>query len=311
MAVAETTFRAMASHVQVIVVDGSTNTAVIARRALAQLESAWSRFIDTSDITRLNNAHGRPVAVDPATVRLIQSMTEAAQLTDGRYDPTVLEALITAGYIASIEDPSMTTTLPTPLHTQTNDRQTICDVVIDHDTSTVTLPAGIAIDAGGLGKGLAADLVVAELLRQGAAGALVSIGGDLAAAGETPHQGWSLDVEHHLDPNRVLTQIVFSGGGVATSSTQSRRWTHGTIEQHHVIDPATGAPSDADLIAVTVIAPCGWHAEAHATALLLGGSADFERYTSSTGIEAIATTSRAETLATAALAELVVVEVTS
>ena len=58
---------------------------------------------------------------------------------------------------------------------------------------------------------------------------------------------------------------------MATSSTRSRRWIHDGAIRHHVIDPASGAMSDTDLAAVTVIARSGWLAEAHATAAILAG----------------------------------------
>ena len=133
----------------------------------------------------------------------------------------------------------------------------------------------MTLDPGGIGKGLAADLVVASLLAKGAEGVLVSLGGDLAAAGTSPTtDGWLVDIEDPLDTERVVRTVTISGGGVATSSTTIRRWSapDGGIH-HHVIDPRTGRPSTTDLAAVTVVAPCGWQAEAAATALLLSGTA--------------------------------------
>jgi thiamine biosynthesis lipoprotein len=64
-----------------------------------------------------------------------------------------------------------------------------------------------------------------------------------------------------------------SGGGVATSSTRKRRSLSGGVSRHHTIDPRTRRSAATDLAAVTVVAPTGWQAEAHATALLLNGSA--------------------------------------
>ena len=306
MAVVETTFRAMASHVQVLVVNGPPEAGTIAEQALAQLESAWSRFVDTSDISRLNSARGRPVQLQPATLRLVELMIEAWEITKGRFDPTVLPALLAAGYVASIDDPSAVTTLATPTTGgSAPNTATLREVVVDHIGQSVTLPLGITIDAGGLGKGLAADLVVAELLARGTEGALVSIGGDLAAAGKAPDDdGWTLDIEDHLDPNRTLCRVLFSAGGVATSSTRSRRWTCAGTEQHHTIDPRTGAPSQSDLVGASAIGSCGWQAEVHSTALLLGGAHHFDDYTRDNEIEAIATTSTGARLATAALADL-------
>lgn len=309
MAVVETTFRAMASHVHVVVVDGPARAGSVAHRALEQLESAWSRFVDTSDIARMNRAQGQPVLVDPTTITLLDVMTQAWRSTGGRYDPTILRALLSAGYVASIETDQVAAPLPPSSSGSTS---SVDDIQLDRANNVVTLPSGMAIDAGGIGKGLAADLVVAELLARGAAGALVSIGGDLAAAGNPPDaDGWTVDVEDHLDPSRTLTRLLFSGGGIATSSTQSRRWDHQGRDEHHVIDPATAAPSGSDLAAVTVVGSCGWQAEAHATALLLGGTRDFSTYTRDHGLQAVATALTGEWLATDVIASLLMAEVAS
>lgn len=295
----------MASAVQVIVVDGPAGAGAAACRMLEQLESTWSRFVETSDISRLNHNTGESLKVAPTTVKLVETMLEAWRMTGGLFDPSVLPALLEAGYVTSIIDPTGYTSLPHGARSAHGDSVSFGHVTIDGNRF-VTVPDGMAIDAGGLGKGLAADLVVAELLARGAAGALVSIGGDLAAAGCPPEtEGWRLDIEDPFRAANVLSQISFSGGGVATSSSRSRRWIHNSSEQHHVIDPRTAKPSKSDLVAVTVITSCGWQAEAHATALLLGGAIRFEEYVAANQIEAIATAIDGTTTTTNNCAELV------
>lgn len=304
MAVVEHTFRAMASHVQVISVDGPSGAGAAVERMIRQLEAAWSRFDATSDVTRLNDSAGRPVPVDPVTVTLLETMTEAWQMTGGLYDPTVLPALIMSGYTHSIDDADAVTTISVGYVGLDEPNRTVCDISIDPKRRTATLPVGMSIDAGGIGKGLAADLVVAELLARGAAGALVSIGGDIAAAGEPPDdRGWTVQIEDHLDRSRSLGRVLFSGGGFATSSTRSRRWTQAGAEMHHMIDPAVSGPSESDIVAASVIGRCGWQAEAHATALVLGGTARFMNHAQRHAVEAVATTSAGERLATAGIAE--------
>ena len=123
-------------------------------------------------------------------------MRLASRATDGRYDPTRLHELLAIGYTTSIDDPMRCTMLLDGPATGA----TIEDVLIDHVDSAVLLPAGIALDPGGIGKGLAADIVVTELLANGTAGALVSIGGDIAAAGASPTDvGWPVVVDDPWD----------------------------------------------------------------------------------------------------------------
>lgn len=303
MAVAEIRFRVMASDAHVIVVDGPAGAGDLAQRALTDLEQAWSRFLPGSDVSRINNSIGFPVAVNEVTITLLDAMVQAWRTTSGRLDPTVLPALLDAGYRHSIDDPGAATILPDGFRAGGGD---LSDVSIDRGNRTVTAPYGMAIDPGGIGKGLAADLVVAELLAAGAKGALVSVGGDLSAAGRPAHaEGWTVEVEDPFEPGTALVRLAVSGGGVATSSTLSRRWNQGGTTRHHLIDPATGTVSQTDMAAVSVIAPCGWQAEAHATAIILGGAERFLDYTNSHGLDAIGTTLTGRTIVTEPLARLV------
>ena len=267
-----------------------------AKRMLELIEQRWSRFLPDSDITRINLADGCPVVVDPLTLTLIATMAEAWQTTQGRYDPTVLPILVADGYRSSIDQPTRVTILPA---TARHDGGGLAAITVDAERRTVTAPPGLTLDPGGIGKGLAADLVVAQLLTAGVAGALVDVGGDLACAGTAPAPaGWAVTVEHPDDPNADLMTITVSAGGVATSSTRTRRWFHDGAIRHHVIDPVSGAMSDTDLAAVTVIARSGWLAEAHATAAILAGRVGLLRYLAIHDLSGLAVTTDGVVLAT-------------
>ncbi len=286
MAAAETRFRVMASDARIVVVDGPKLAGEIARRALIELENAWSRFLPHSDICRINNSPNTPVVVNEPTITLIESMVRAWELTDGRYNPSILPSLLEAGYRFSIDDIELCTQVPASANTKPGD---LTQIGVNRKNRTVRLPDGLALDPGGIGKGLAADLVVAELLAQGAAGVLVSIGGDMAAAGTPPTDaGWPIAIESPTNRTAHIVELAFGGGGVATSSTLSRRWMQGAIERHHLIDPTTGAMARTDLTAVTIFAPAGWLAEAQATAALLGGAEGFTSYAERFDLQGIA-----------------------
>jgi len=287
MAATERRFRVMASDTHVIVTGAPAGAIDRARQLLEHLEQRWSRFLPDSDIAHVNVAGGRAVVVDPTTITLMATMVEAWRVTESRFDPTVLPVLVVDGYRCSIEDPTHVTVLPaTPLRLGG-----VGSIAIDGDLMTVTAPPGVVVDPGGIGKGLAADLAVADLLAAGADGALVDIGGDLACAGMPPtDDGWAVVVEQPDRPTADLCALTVSAGGVATSSTRSRRWTRNGFAHHHVIDPAAGAQSTTDLDAVTVVAGCGWLAEAHATAAILTGSRQVIDYLNTHGVSGIAVT---------------------
>lgn len=276
--------RVMASELRLVVTGARSGQIEDACRFLEHLEQTWSRFIPSSDISRLNSLAGQPVDVAAETLTLIATMIEAWELTGGRYDPGVLPLLVANGYAASRLDATRTTVLPGTASWQPGG---ILDVVIDHVRSTVTLPVGLAIDPGGIGKGLAADLTVARLRAGGARGALVGIGGDLSIAGEAELGDWIIGVEG-VDRDQRVCAIAVSGGGVATSSTTSRRWELNGTTRHHVIDASTGGQSATELAAVTVIADTGWAAEAHATAALTAGRDGVIDYLEMRGLSGLA-----------------------
>lgn len=298
----------MASEAEVIVLDDrpgrGERLAAGAEAQLRHLEERWSRFLPTSDLTRLNLAGGRPVHVHPDTRTLVAAMVQAWVGTGGRYDPTLLPVLVRSGYTASVEDPRRLTLLPSGELRCAG----MADVLIDPEGDTVTLPVGVTIDPGGIGKGLAADLVVGRLLDAGAAGALVNVGGDLAAAGQGPHEGsWHVRVEAPDRPGEALGTLSVSHGGVATSSASGRRWRGAGPEARHTIDPASGAGALTDLAAVTVVAPRGWLAEVHATAALLEGAIGVLDHLRAHQLSGLAVTARGRVLATPDLVGLALV----
>lgn len=304
MEAAEHRSRVMASELQVITVSAATadpSWATDVVGLLDHLEARWSRFLSDSDISRINTALGHPVQVDPVTLTLLDAMLEAWEVTERRFDPTLLRPLLTAGYRSSVEDERKVTILPSGGVAFVNEWERapqLSDIEIDHSRSIVRLPPGIVLDAGGIGKGLAADLAVDHLLTAGAHGALVGIGGDISADGNGPDGAWTVDIAHP-DPDRgIVCTFTVDRGGVATSSTRSRRWWHDGSERHHVIDPWTGAPSTTDLWSATVVAGSGRLAEAHATAVLLAGSDHAVDYLERHGLSGLAVAADGRVVAT-------------
>jgi FAD:protein FMN transferase len=262
---AEIRFPVMGSVAHVIVVGGHPTLLSRARSRLAALEQAWSRFIPDSEVSRMNAAAGRPLAVSSDTRLLVRRALEGHRFTGGRFDPTVLQAVIAAGYDRTFESiaggASATAVILGPE-----------GIEIDDDAGTVRLPSGVGFDPGGIGKGLAADLVTAELIDLGALGACVNVGGDLRLRGDAPDGGaWRVEVE---DPrtSRPLAIVAVNGGAVATSSRARRRWTTPDgVEHHHLIEPLTGTSASTSVLAATVVASEGWRAEVMSKVAFLDG----------------------------------------
>ncbi|MEZ5217212.1 MAG: FAD:protein FMN transferase [Ilumatobacteraceae bacterium] len=292
--------RVMGSELQLIAVGGPQDVVRRIAGFLDQLEQHWSRFLPDSDITHINLADGAWVTVAPETLTLLATMQAGVELTAGRYDPTMLPRLVELGYDASRHDPTKRTLLPAPAPR----RGDLWDIEFDTEHSAVRVPSGLVLDAGGIGKGLAGDLAVRRALELGADGFLCSIGGDLSMGGTPPDpEGWTVEIEQ---PDRIgsICRFAVPSGGVATSSTVSRRWFMDRTARHHVLDPLTGEPSPTDLLTATVVATTGWQAEVQATAALLAGSDDALDLLTGRGLSGLVITDLGEILATEDLAVL-------
>src|SRR5512133_1004240 len=158
---------AMGTQVELLAVGAPSGALAAARSQLVELEARWSRFRPDSEISTLNRAAGRPVAVSPETLTVLALAVLSWQATAGRFDPTVLDALEAAGYDRSLEQVhdlhGATASSPRPA-------PGLRGIVLDAVAGTVALPAGTRFDPGGIGKGYAADLLCAELRATGAAG---------------------------------------------------------------------------------------------------------------------------------------------
>ncbi|MES2170929.1 MAG: FAD:protein FMN transferase [Actinomycetota bacterium] len=247
----------MGGHGSIVAVGCPPGTAERALDLAARCERLWSRFDRSSEISRLNAAEGAPVRVDPLTVRLIEAMRDGHALSRGHFDSTLLPLLIEAGYAASAVDPSRVTVLPRSARAPGD----LAAVVIDG--AIVRLPPGTTLDPGGIGKGLAADIIVAWLLDQGAAGALVELGGDVVVAGESPEGcGWRIGVEDPFGGTEAVCTVSLDSGAVATSSQRKRRWPTAGGEAHHLISAVSRTSFATPVQTVTVIGGAGWYAEA-------------------------------------------------
>ena len=214
----------------------------ILRDELRRIDLACSRFRDDSDLVRLNERSGRgPVRVTPLLLEAVEAALRAARVTAGRVDPTVGTALELIGYdrdFASIasDGPALTYAAHPVPGWRT--------VRLDRRAGTVALPAGVSLDLGATAKAFCADRAAASIAAATGAGALVSLGGDIAVSGPCPRDGWPVRVgdDHSAALDGPGPVIAIRDGGLATSSTTVRTWRRGGEVVHHLIDPASSRP---------------------------------------------------------------------
>lgn len=252
-----------------------------------RVEAVLSRFDAESALSQLNGQQEQWVVVPPLLYRTVRAALEAARITDGAFDPTVLDALEAAGYGRSFE------LGPSPAHEPgTQLAGAWREIRLDPKLGAVWLP-GVRIDLGGIGKGLAVDGAMAGL--QKARRVLINAGGDLAvrtAPGDPP---MLVDVADPFDPDRNLTTFALAHGSAATSSTLGRRWGRGL---HHIIDPRTGRPADSGVVAATVVAAATARAEVLAKACIVLGAKAGLRLLGEEGCHGLLVTEQREVLVT-------------
>lgn len=243
-----------------------------AEATLLEAHRELSRFLPDSALTRLNRDRRATVPAPPLLIELATAAREGGRLTNGLVDATLLGEIEAAGYrdsfggrpnpaVAEAPPPNIAVAGPNPARAW-------AAISVDRDAGTITRPAGVSIDSGGIAKGLLADRVAAMLERFPAY--LVDCCGDLRLGGTVGRT------------RRVLLEDPFGGepihtlrltaGGIATSGITHRRWRNGDgSTAHHLLDPATGAPAFTGIVQATAFAPTAFLADVHAKWALLSG----------------------------------------
>lgn len=251
-------FPAMGTACHVVVVGGDAALTGAAETRVLELQARWTRFESDSEISRLNAAGS--ARLTPDSWRLLATGMAGRRFTGGRFDPFLERQIVAAGYDRDFA--ALTESDEGPAH------PAVARPVLEWDKRRrwVRLAPGAALDSGGLGKGLAADIVSEELLAAGAVACLVNLGGDLRVRGDKG-TAWEIAVDSEAGDDPVSVRLT--AGGLATSSTSRRRWrTSSGREAHHVLDPRTGRPLRTPWSGATAIAPQAWIAEVLSKVLL-------------------------------------------
>lgn len=233
------------------------------QRRCAHEEQRFSRFRAESELSRVNASAGEWTSVSAGFARLTRFALEAAWRTGGRFDPTVLPAMIAAGYDRDFDE--VLAGAKGALHpVQPCGRFTELELEADR----LRMPEGVALDFGGVAKGWTVDLAAEAALSAGLPWVIVNAGGDLRLDGDVPSTDVEVGVEDPHDRATELLRVSISEGALATSSTLVRSWGPGL---HHLIDPRTGAPADGDVVQATVWAETCAEAEVRSKWALLEG----------------------------------------
>jgi FAD:protein FMN transferase len=246
--------------------------AAAAETRLLAAHRQLSRFLPASELSRLNRDSRTKVPAEPLLLRLASAGREAGQLTGGLVDATLLSEIEAAGYRDSMrgrpgasrpaEPETVRPAGPSPARSW-------AELSVDWQAGTIGRPPGVAIDSGGIAKGLLADDVGATLA--GFPAYAVDCCGDVRIGGAAG-RARPIRVEDPFGSEPVRSLEV-SDGGVATSGITHRSWEgDGGTSAHHLLDPATGEPAFTGVVQATAVAPSAFLADVHAKWALLSGS---------------------------------------
>ena len=245
----------------------------VARQVLRDVDETCSRFREDSDLSRVNQHPGSWVEVDDLLVAAVRTALEAAHATDGLVNPLLGRQLVQLGYDRDLgllseesqHSPDDDVWLPADPHDWR---------LIYLDDGAVRIPGGTALDLGCTAKAWAADLIVSAFTQRLRGSAIISLGGDIAIGGaEEDPEPWPISVST-LPDGPVETVVSLDRGGLATSSTQVRRWSKNGVGRHHLLDPRTSQPAVEVWTTVTATgATCVAANTASTAAVVLGEGA--------------------------------------
>jgi len=230
-----------------------------------RIEDKFSRYLTGNIVDQINSAKGRVVEVDPETAQLIDFAVTLYQLSDRRFD-------ITSGVLRRIWRFDGSSNIPTA--TEVDDvMQDVGWHRVKWESPRITMPAGMEIDFGGIGKEFAVDRAAALLRENTSVSCLVNLGGDLAVT-STPKQRdtWKVGIEAVNRPADMPASLLnLHIGALATSGDARRFLVREGVRYSHILDPMTGWPVQDAPRSITVAADTCTQAGMLSTLAMLQG----------------------------------------
>ena len=233
---------------------------------LRWVERTMTRFRSDSDIGRANSGAGREgVRVAPETATVIAAALRAASASDGRFDPAVGAASELWDVLNRHEPPA-----DARVHRlAARGFWRKVDVSVRAGEPTVRFDdPDLHLDLGAIAKGYGVDRASDVLRARGVQHAIVTVGGDLFALGNSPDgEPWTVGIRSPHDRHGLAAILRVSDRAVATSGDYERFFRWRGMRYHHLIDPATAAPRRTLFHSATVLASRCMDADAASTAV--------------------------------------------
>lgn len=269
-----------------------------ARARVEEVEALWSVTDEGSEIYRANHSGGEPVNVSEETAELVSFALEMAEKTDGALEPTIYPVLRAWGFTTDTKQVPSQEEIDALLEDVGHEKITL-------DGTLLTVPEGMELDLGAVGKGYAGDLAAEAVRARGIECAILSLGGNIQAVGSRPDgTDWRVGLRSPWEDGtlgvlRVSDQAVVTSGGYENYFEDE----DGNV-YWHILDPETGYPAKSGLLSVTIICQQGRLGDALSTALFVMGPQKAEEYWRENGdFEMILVTEEGEILITEGVAD--------
>ena len=276
------TFRAMATPCEVLIDTGQEDLAErigeIVEAEAKRIEIKYSRYRPDSLLSQINSAGGRPIMLDEETAALIDYAAHCFELSGGLFD-------ITSGVLRRAWKFDGSDKVPT--------RRQVAEILplIGWEKAAwrrpeLTLPEGMEIDLGGLGKEYAVDSSAMKAAAESDVPILVNFGGDLRVSGpRASGRPWRVALEAVVSSGAPQTVLEISEGALTTSGDAARFLLKNNRRYSHILDPRSGWPVKDPPRSVTVAAPTCMEAGLLSTMAMLQGRRA-ERFLEAEGVEA-------------------------
>lgn len=270
--VAEKTELAMDTIVQMKVLhhDHSAEAALVAAfEQIHYLDSLCATASPASQISALNRTNGATgLNVAPEVITILNAAKYVSELSQGAFDISIWPILKLWNFSNSSE------TFRVPAAAEIAEQLSLVDYrQVFVDSPLIRLgKIGMAIDVGGIAKGLAIDLACEVLAENGCTDFIVDAGGDLRVhTGPLSEQSPKIWIKHPRHPDSLWGYLTLTSGSVATSGDYERFfWGPDSTRYHHILDPETGFPA-AGCVSVTIVSETALLADALATAVFVLG----------------------------------------
>jgi thiamine biosynthesis lipoprotein len=265
-------FSAMASPCEVIFDTGDQQKAQTLSQMIVdetqRIERKYSRYLATSEITKINQSQGKTVPIDDETQKLLQFANHCFELSDGLFD-------ITSGVLRRVWRFDGSDKVPSSESVE----QLLAFIgwnKVKLESKQVTLPVNMEIDLGGIGKEYAVDRVIQLLRAHDSGPALVNFGGDLATTSKRENdKNWCVGIDLKGLESNASRLIKFPHGAITTSGDANRYLLQDGIRYSHILNPLTGWPVKDAPRSISIAAPTCIEAGIVSTiAMLQGGNAE-------------------------------------